>query len=191
MINKLLDVISKTTQLSDIEIEFCKLYFEPITVLKNTILEQQGKTPQYLYFIAHGFMRLFYNDENGGEQTNYFAAPNGFITSFLSFIHQIKATENVECITNCDILRITHTNLKKIIDQSEKFKIFSLTIFEHAMSSAMSRANDLATLNAEQRYKKLINQQPQIIQNVPIQLIASYLGIKPESLSRIRRQFFS
>jgi CRP-like cAMP-binding protein len=97
----------------------------------------------------------------------------------------------VECITDCEILRITNADLKKLIDESDCFKKFSLIIFEQAVSSAGLRANDLATLNAEQRYKKIITQQPQLIHNIPIQYIASYLGMKPESLSRIRRQIIS
>lgn len=136
-------------------------------------------------------MRLFYYDENGDEQTTYLCSPNGFIASFLCFINQITATENVECITDCDVLRITNANLKKIMEESETFKKFSLLIFEQAFSSTALRANDLATLNAEQRYKKIIAQQPQLIQNIPIRYIASYLGMKPESLSRIRRQIIS
>jgi CRP/FNR family transcriptional regulator, anaerobic regulatory protein len=75
-----------------------------------------------------------------------------------------------------------------LIDKSENFKKFSLIIFEQAIASGSKRADELATLNAEQRYIKLLEQQPEILQNIPIQYIASYLGIKPQSLSRIRRQ---
>jgi len=55
-------------------------------------------------------MRLFYHDEQGDEQTNYLCLPNGFIASFLCLINQVKATENVECITECELLRISHVN---------------------------------------------------------------------------------
>jgi ribosomal protein L10 len=76
----------------------------------------------------------------------------------------------------------------ELIDKNENFKNFSLIIFEQAMANTNIRANDLATLTAELRYKKLLQEQPEIIQNVPVQYIASYLGIKPQSLSRIRKQ---
>ncbi len=191
MFDNLIEVISRTVKLQDEEINLCGFYFEPLTILRNTLLEEQGKVPHYLYFISRGYMRLFYNDEIGEEQTTYLCSPNEFIASFLCFINQIKATENVECITDCDVLRITYANLKKLIDESENFKKFSLIIFEQAISSTALRADNLATLNAKQRYKKLVSGQPQLIQNVPIQFIASYLGIKPESLSRIRRQIIS
>jgi CRP/FNR family transcriptional regulator, anaerobic regulatory protein len=191
MFDNLIATLLRTVKPLDEEIELCKHYFEPLTISRNTILEEQGKIPHYLYFVSTGFVRLFYYDENGDEQTTYFCSPTGFVASFLCFIHQIDATENVECVTDCEVLRITNANLKKLIDESDNFKKFSLTIFEQAITSTSTRANDLATLNAEQRYKKLINQQPLLIQNIPIQYIASYLGMKPESLSRIRRQIIS
>ena len=166
----------------------CKTYFEPIAIAKNTVLEEQGKIPRCLYFISSGFVRLFYYDDNGGEATTHVGSPNGFITSFLSFIHQKQSKENVACITDCALLKISHSALVTLIDKSENFKKFSLIIFEQAIASTETRANDLATLTAEQRYKKLLEEQPMILQNVPIRQIASFLGIKPESLSRIRRQ---
>lgn len=191
MFTSLIETISTTVSPNKADIQLCESFFEPVSISKNTIIEAQNQIPQYLYFITSGFMRLFYYDSNGDEQTTYLCSPKGFIASFLSFIHQIKATENVECVTDCEFLRISNANLKFLIEQSENFKKFSLVIFEQAMFSTTLRANDLATLNAEQRYKKLIAQQPQLIQHIPIQYIASYLGMKPESLSRIRRKMIS
>jgi ribosomal protein L10 len=78
--------------------------------------------------------------------------------------------------------------LVELIDKSESIKKLSLSIFEQSVATTQVRVNDFATLTAELRYKKLVEQQPELIQNVPIQYIASYLGIKPQSLSRIRKQ---
>ena len=187
----LIENILKVGKLNAEEIKDCENYFEPISFNRNTVVEEQNNIPKYFYFISSGFMRLFYYDDNGDEHTTYLTSPNNFITSFLSFIHQIKSPENIECITDCTLLRITNGDLKKLIDNSESFKKFSLVIFEKVLFSTSNRANDLATLNAEQRYKKLLETQPLLLQNVPIQYIASYLGMKPESLSRIRKQIIS
>lgn len=186
--NILLQEISKIGNLLIDEIDNIELYFKPISVSRNTILEEQDKIPNYLYFVVSGFMRLFYYDDNGEEQTTFLCAENGFIASFSSLINQTKATENVECVTDCTILKISYADTKTLIEKSERFKTFSLTMFEQAMHSNLLRANDLANLNAEQRYQKMIEQQPHFIQNIPLQYIASYLGIKPQSLSRIRKQ---
>ncbi len=191
MHRKLIDTIAKTVVLTKEDIQLCDQYFETVSISKNTVLEEQDKIPEYLYFITSGFMRLFYLDENGDEITTNLSSSNSFLASFLSFIHQKKAKENVECISECEIVRIHRPNLATLIKQSENFKKFSLIIFEHAITSTENRANDLATLSAEQRYKKLMENQPEILQNVPIQYIASFLGMKPESLSRIRRKIIN
>ena len=188
MFDSLFQEISKTIQLDINDKILCKQFFETISVQRNTITEEQEKIPEFLYFIDKGFMRLFYYDENGDEITTYLCSPNSFIASFLSLINQKPATENVECITDCQLLRISRQKLITLIDQSENFKKFSLVIFEKVMALSQIRANDLATLTAELRYKKMITEQPHLLQNIPIQYIASFLGIKPQSLSRIRRQ---
>ncbi len=188
MFDSLFQEISKTIQLDINDKTLCKKFFETVNINRNTIVEEQEKIPAFLSFIDKGFMRLFYYDENGDEITTYLCSPNGFIASFLSLINQKPATENVECITDCQILRISRQNLITLIDKSENFKKFSLVIFEKVMALSQIRANDLATLTAELRYKKMMTEQPQLLQNIPIQYIASFLGIKPQSLSRIRRQ---
>jgi CRP-like cAMP-binding protein len=133
-------------------------------------------------------MRMFYYDAQGDEITTLIISPNQFVTSFSNFIHELKSNENLECITNCEFYKIERSRLVELIDKGENFKKLSLMVFEQSVSTTQIRANDFATLTAELRYKKLIEQQPEIIQNVPIQYIASYLGIKPQSLSRIRKQ---
>ena len=169
--------------------DLCYTYFEPQSYPKNTLLELQDRKPQYLYFVGSGFMRLFYNNEDGSEVTTHLATPRDFLASYLSFIHEKPATENVATVTDCEVLRIARPDLATIIEQSETFKKFSIVIFEHAIATNQARANDLATLTAEARYRKLLADRPEILHNVPVQYIASYLGIKPQSLSRIRRQF--
>ncbi len=191
MYTKLFDEILKKATLKNDDIELCKTYFEPLSVSKGCILQEQNTVPEYLYFISSGHMRLYYFDDQGNEITTFLGSSNGFITPFLSFINQIKSSENVQCITRCELIKISHPNLKTLIDKSENFKKFSLIIFEHAIASTNQRANDLATLNGEQRYKKLLAQNPDIIRCVPIQHIASFLGMKPESLSRIRKNMIN
>lgn len=163
-------------------------YFMPLQISKNTIIEEEGKVPQHLYFINEGYLRSFYYDNNGDEATTYLATPEQYVALFLSLSQQKKSTENIETITDCSLLKIRREDFFKIMDKHPDFKEYSLSIFEQAFSQMNQRANDLATLTAEQRYTQLINNQGHILQNVPIQYIASFLGIKPQSLSRIRKQ---
>ena len=137
----LLSEIAKIGNLEIDEIHNIKTYFQPILVARNTILEEQDKTPNYLYFVVSGFMRLFYYDDNGEEQTTFLCAENGFIASFSALINQTKATENVECVTDCTVLKISYADTKTLIEQSERFKMFSVAMFEKAMHSNSLRAN--------------------------------------------------
>jgi CRP/FNR family transcriptional regulator, anaerobic regulatory protein len=184
----LFDTIQVTTTLSLQDKTRCEQYFEPISFKRNTIIEIENKIPIHLYFVNEGFLRLFYYDEQGDEVTTHLAATTSFITPFLSFIHQQNASDNLECITDCNLLRIERSQMMQLIESSENFKSFSLIIFQEAMLNSQNRANDLATLSADERYKKLLQQRPDLIHNVPLQYLASYLGIKPQSLSRIRNQ---
>lgn len=187
MHTKLIDSIAKNILLSEEDIAMCKEHFEPVLFPKNHIVEEEGKIPKYLYFIISGFMRLFHYNENGDEITTHINCPPGFITPYFSFINQTKATDNLECITECEILRISKKNLDIITNKSNAFKDYSIWVFQQSIAYNENRSKQLATLTAEQRYITLIKNHPDILHNVPVQYIASFLGIKPQSLSRIRR----
>jgi len=187
----LFQLIAEKRTLSETDERLCLTYFEPISVPKNHIIEAAGGIPKYLYFVVSGYVRLFYTDENGTDVTTHLNCPPGFITSYFSFINQTASRENVASITACDVLRISKSNLDNLFRESAAMKDFSITVFEQSLAYNETRANELATLTAEQRYKKLMMTYPGILQRVPVQYIASFLGIKPESLSRIRRQLIS
>jgi CRP/FNR family transcriptional regulator, anaerobic regulatory protein len=188
MLSKLYTHIAQNFNLTEDFKQTIEQYFIPLQISKNTIIEEEGKVPKYLYFVNEGYMRSFYYDNDGDEITTYLATPEQYMASFLSLSQQKISTENLETITDCSLLKISREDFLKIIEQYPDFRQYSLQIFERAFSQMNQRANDLATLTAEQRYTQLIKKQGNILQNVPIQYIASFLGIKPQSLSRIRKQ---
>lgn len=188
MHGQLLKLISQNVTLSDNDIELCGRYFEPVLFPKNRVIEEEGKIPKYLYFVISGFVRLFHYDDKGDEATTHINCPPGFITSYFNFINQTKSNENLECITECELLRITKLDLDLLTQQSSAFKDFSILIFQQSIAYNENRSKELAILPAEQRYKKLVENYPEILHNVPVQYIASFLGMNPKSLSRIRKQ---
>ena len=191
MHDKLLQYIHSNYHFSQKEIEMVQHYFEPVSFSKNTLIEVAGKVPNYLYYIVSGYLRLFYMDENGNEITTHINCPPGFFTSYSHFISETVSDHNVECVTACELLRITKENLDHLVKQSHAMKDFSISVFQHSIAYNENRSRELSTLNAEQRYLKLLKDYPEIIQHVPIQYIASFLGMKPESLSRIRRKIIN
>ncbi|MEJ5050214.1 Crp/Fnr family transcriptional regulator [Chryseobacterium culicis] len=191
MHDKLLQHIYSGHDLSQEETEAVKKYFEPVSFSKNIIIEEAGKIPQYLYYIVSGYLRLFYTDENGHEVTTHINCPPGFFTSYSDYINSTVSENNLEAITDAQLLSISQENLNHLIGQSQAMKDFSISIFQQSITYNEKRSRELSVLNAEQRYLKLMNDYPGIIQNVPIQYIASFLGMKPESLSRIRRKIIN
>lgn len=188
MHNQLIRLITQNVTLSKREEILCGQYFEPVLYPKNRILEEEGKVPIYMYFVVSGFVRLFHYNYKGDDVTTHINCPPGFITSYTNFINQSKSDENLESITDCELLRITKTDLDLLVQQSLAFKDFSILVFQQSLSYNEKRSKELATLSAEQRYLKLINEHPEILHNVPMQYIASFLGMNPKSLSRIRKQ---
>lgn len=188
MHNQLFHLITQNVILSDIERQLCIQYFEPVLYPKNRILEEEGRIPAYMYFIVSGFVRLFHYNDKGDEVTTHINCPPGFITSYSNFANQLKSDENLESITECELLRITKTDLDLLILQSPAFKDFSFLVFQQSLSYNEKRSKELATLNAEERYLKLMDEHPELLHNVPMQYIASFLGMNPKSLSRIRKQ---
>jgi CRP-like cAMP-binding protein len=145
---------------------------------------------KYLYFINSGFIRIFYN-EDGNQITTHINCPSGFITSFNSFVNGTNSTDNIECITASEVLRITKSNFDVLCQKSPKWSDFARVIYEQSVIYNEQRTKDIIHLSAEERYLKLLKHNPDIIQNVPLQYIASFIGIKPESLSRIRKKLIS
>lgn len=188
MQGRLLKLISQKVMLSDNDKALIEQYFEPVLFPKNCVIEEDGKIPKYLYFVASGFVRLFHYNDKGDEVTTHINCPPGFITSYFNYINQTNANENLECITECELLRITKNDLDKLTQQSAAFKDFCIWVFQQSLSYNEHRSKELATLTAEQRYLKLIENYPNILHNVPVQYIASFLGMNPKSLSRIRKQ---
>lgn len=166
----------------------CEQYFETVAFPKNHIIEEEGKIPAFLYFVSSGYLRLFHYNDNGEEVTTHINCPPGFITSYANFVGRKKSDENLASITECELLRISKNNLDLLTEKSIVFRNFSISVFQHSLAYNESRANDFATLSAEKRYRKMMKSYPDILQNVPLQYIASFLGMNPKSLSRIRKK---
>jgi CRP/FNR family transcriptional regulator, anaerobic regulatory protein len=188
MHDQLLNLISQKVTLEDSDKKLFEKHFEPVLIPKNRIIEAEDKVPKYLYFVVSGFMRLFHYNDLGDEVTTHINCPPGFLTSYSSFVGQTKSNENVECITECELLRITKNDLDFLVQNSLALKDFSIWVFQQSITYNENRSKDLANLTAEQRYKKLVDNYPQILHNVPLQYIASFLGMNSKSLSRIRKQ---
>lgn len=169
----------------------CRTYFWPFRIAKDTLLEREGMVHDYHNFIVKGFIRIFHTNEDGEEITTDINDGPRFFTSYNHFINRSVSNENLHCITDCEVLRIRRDD----VDITAKLGItqmdYSLQILTQHLEKNRQRTIDMGTLSAEERYLKLLKTSPSIFQNVPLKYIASYLGIKAETLSRIRRKTIS
>jgi len=180
--------LSEVYPMHDIDRELCYQYFEYFELPKNTLYEKQGEIPQYQNYILSGFMRKFHTDVDGNEITVEINSEPRFIASYMSLMERKPATETLQTITDCKILRIKRDDMDIVFEKGISVKQYTIQLFQNIIEEKNRKAFELATLSAEERYVKLLREAPQIVQNVPIQYIASLLGMKPESLSRIRKK---
>lgn len=189
-IEPLVKYVSSFVDISDSDMKLLSHFFKPSNFSKGAIIEKEDFVAQKLYFIKNGFVRSFFNKE-GIEITTQIVGKNKIITSFNSFTSGIISKENIQCISNCEVFYITKSDYEILYNESVFWGAFCRQIYEKVIINNQQRTIDFIALSAEKRYLKLLNEQPEIIQNVPIQFIASYIGIKPESLSRIRKKIVS
>ena len=189
-IDPLITYISNLVDIADNDINLLIHFFKPTNFSKGSILEKEDKVTQKLYFVRSGYARSFFC-KDGIEITTQIVGENKFITSFNSFTSGITSKENIQCISNCELFYITKSDYEILSKESNFWGTFCRQIYEKVIVHNQQRTIDFISLSAEKRYLKLLNEQPEIIQNVPIQFIASYIGIKPESLSRIRKKIIS
>lgn len=182
----LFNYIEKIVVLPDADKASIRETFHPLFVPRNTIIEYAGQVPQYHNFIVSGHMRSFRVDEDSNEITTDLNDGPRFFTSYYQFMHRIVSEKNLHCITDCELLRINRDDADKSAEHSSTQKDFTIGILEQHLEEDRNRMEDMGNLNAEARYLKMLHEKPTVFQYVPLNYIASYLGITQRHLSRLR-----
>jgi CRP-like cAMP-binding protein len=158
-------------------------------VPKKTLLLKVGQTEDHLSFIETGILR-FYIPKEENELTFSFAFNNGFVSAYDSFLTRTPSTYNVETLTKTVLWRLTHGDLQYIYNKTNIGNTLGRYASEELFLKKSKRELSLLNETAAQRYLKLFSEQPQLIQKIPLKYIASYIGITPQALSRIRKRIF-
>jgi CRP-like cAMP-binding protein len=152
---------------------------------KNDFVVEYGKTSRHIGFIESGLFQ-YYVIKEGEEKTTYVSITNTFFASLLSFISEKPALENVKALTKGSISLISKTELKQLVNEVPGFKDFYIGLLESSICGIDSSRFDLIVLTAEQRYAKMLQTEPHLLQQIPLLHLASMLGVTPRHLSRIR-----
>ena len=159
--------------------------FELKVFKKNDFVVEEGKISRYMGFIETGMFQ-YYVIQDGEERTNYVSIENTFFASVLSFITETPSLENVKALVDGSISLISKTNLKMLLYEIPAFKDFYIGLLEATLCGIDASRYDLIVLTAEQRYEKMLKNEPHLLLQIPLQHLASMLAVTPRHLSRIR-----
>lgn len=172
---KLPDDVRVAIELATIQMEFPKKH----------ILLKKGNVCQYLYYIQKGLARNYYEEENK-ELTNDISIDDDLLVSFSSFISRKPSLETIELLEDTVLYAIHYNDLQKLYEQFPAMERIGRMIAEHYYNSLALKNYRLKFSNSTERYEFLFQNKIEIIKRTPIGIIASYLGMSIETLSRIR-----
>ena len=155
---------------------------------KRQYLLQEGEICKYVAFVSKGMLRSYLADEKSNEHIIQFAPEGWFISDLHSFITEDYSNLNIDAIENSELVlmsKTAHVYLEKAVPDFFKFNYLQ---YRGAYISLQKRLTDMFTLSTEEKYTKMLNIYPDIMQRVPQRMIASYLGLTPETLSRVRKK---
>jgi CRP-like cAMP-binding protein len=188
MYDLILANISKYIQLTDEEIKFFTSLLRHRRIRKRQYVLQAGDINQFENFVVKGCLRAYTVDSEGQEHIVMFGLEGWWISDLYSFLTNTPATQNIDALENSEVLSIEKSDLEKLYEEVPKFNKFFRRLLQNAFVAHQKRIIATISQTAEEQYIAFISKYPSIEQRVPQNQIASYLGLTPETISRIRRQ---
>jgi CRP-like cAMP-binding protein len=182
------EFIRRMVNMSDTDIELLFPILQYRQVKKNDFLLREGEVCKNVYFLTEGFFRMFYIDYDGNEINYRFTWKNNFFVDFQSFLLQKASHFYWQAMQDAKLLVLSNTDINKLYTASPTWNNFGRLIAESVYLQLNERVEMLLFMTPEERYKYLLDTQPQLFENVSQFHLSSYLGVKPESLSRLRKR---
>ena len=174
----------KITPLTDQEFDYILSHFTTKKLKKHQFLIQEGDNVTNDYFVIKGLLKAYHVDKEGKEYIMQFAMEDWWVTDYQAYFSQTKATLNIDCIEEVEILCLSLHNRDKICADLHKIEHFFRRKSNMGYVALQRRILSMLNSNAKERYEQLLLQYPTLFQRVPKTLIASYLGVSRETLSR-------
>jgi CRP-like cAMP-binding protein len=188
MFNLLRTHIEKRVQLTDEEFELITKFFNPKKLRKKQFLLHEGEVCKNIGFVNSGCLREYTIDNKGSEHIIQFAIEDWWISDPNSFLSGLPSTYNIDTLEDSEVLLLEKSAREKLLDSCPKMERFFRILIEANFVATQRRITDSLSTSAEERYLKFIKTYPKLIEQVSQNHIASYLGITPQSLSRIRKE---
>lgn len=157
---------------------------------KDHILHYPGEVEQHVYYLTQGIVEIcIVNNEK--ESILEFIFPDSFFCAYASLLTQLPADTRIQCLTDCTISVLKRYDIMEAYQHSLVSNKLGRYVTEQLYLKRFGREKQLLTMDAQARYLELITKRPEIVEKIPLYKIANYLGIHPESLSRIRKKITS
>lgn len=187
MFEQLFQAINQKISMTDTELEQLKPYFIPKKLRKKQYLLQEGDVGKYNAFVEKGLLRSYTIDDKGTEHIIQFSPEGWWVGDNYSFLTGEPSIYNIDAFEDAELLLITPTGMEQMLENCPKMERYMRKLLQNAMIALQRRLTASLSLTAEEKYTRFVNTYPAILQRVPQHMVASYLGITPETLSRIRK----
>ncbi|MGC4040769.1 MAG: Crp/Fnr family transcriptional regulator [Flavobacterium sp.] len=162
------------------------LSFSELKLKKNSYLVKENETCRYFCFVESGILQHSI-EVLGEEKTTYLALRNSFTSSLYSFLNQAPSRKNIKAIADCILWVIDLKSFRHLIENNAAFHRFYYDLIEKQICLIDDYRIDLLTMTPDERYQKLLQTEPKLLQEVPLHYLASFLGISTRNMSRIRK----
>ena len=185
----LFDYIQKISGklLSEDDKHLLTAHFKPRKLRKRQYFLQEGDVCKYIGFIVKGSARTFTVDEKGHEHILKLSVENWWLTDFESFYLLTPSRFNIEALEELEILQSTNAEIEEFLKKIPAFSAMANVISQNNTIAAQKRMQAAMSYTAEERYEELVSNYPHFLQRFPQNMIASYLGLSSETLSRIKK----
>lgn len=182
----LLCVLGEITEIPNEEWDFLKHNLQWETLEKGHVLLHNGELCEKIYFCASGLLRMYYNTTNGSEYNKSFIVERGFFTSYSSLILSIPSHFSIQSMESSVVASFTGRTLDQLFRRHACWETVGRKLVEQLYIKKELKERQLLAYSAEERYRMFLKEYPSLNRRIPQYHIASYLGITPVSLSRIR-----
>jgi CRP/FNR family transcriptional regulator, anaerobic regulatory protein len=170
---------------TDLELDYILTKFEVNIIAKDTFLVKGKQTCKTLSIVKQGCFKIFYTDADNNDVNAWFAFEQMPCTEMYSFISQQPSQYSVQAMEDAEVYSINYTDVQELYNQFNSFQKFGLRLTEQILVKTIDRLTSFQFETAEQRYEKIIN-DTNYTQRIPLKDLASFIGVTPNSLSRLR-----
>ncbi len=188
MSNTFIQHINSKVKLTEAEVDLIQKHIVHKKIRKKHYFLQEGDICKYTAFVEKGLLRSYTIHNNGNEHIVQFAMEGWFIADLYSYLSGETALYNIEAIEDSELVLMSKAANDLLLQQCPNYQTFMLQVITNAYVALQKRLSAIPHLTVDERYQHLLQQYPTLPNRVPQHMIAAYLGITPETLSRVRRR---